>query len=373
MKKYDVFVSYAIEDRDAVALPIAEGLRRKGLSVFFGADELEPGDSISGAIYRGLKSSAYLVPVLSTSYVREWTIVEWRHMLEVEREMKTRLIHPVWHNLTKAEAGALFPALHDHFGLSTDVGIEPIVVRLARKIQKRKIEHWFRIWKRPAMITLAVVSVFVLSLGIARMMLRYRSGADHLPSEEEAQEIVASRIKAYQDEIDTELLEEQLRSNATAVSINAVRALYNYYSSRSDYFPDYYYFVSGYTHIRGRDNIQDEGIPLAATPNTAYGISAAGISQLKRNETDSTMELLLAFTDTAATGFVIDTMFYDPRNHEVHIWVTYEHCIRAIYYTMNYSAANLELYQHVRLLGFKPEEEFIVINQNGKWKIDTVR
>lgn len=373
MKKYDVFVSYAIEEKDTVAAPVAEGLRLKGLSVFFGGDELEPGDSVSETIYRGLKNSAYFIPVLSRNYVREWTIIEWHHMLQLEKEMGTRLIHPVWHNLTKTEAGALFPALHDHFGLSTTAGIEPIVARLARKIKKRKIEDWLKKRRKPAGLLLSVAASLVVLSSAAAMMWWFGPESDFIPSSKEANRIVVSRIDAYQNQIDTELLEEQLRSNAVPVSIDTVRAIYNSYSNRSTYSPDYYHFVSGYASIRGRDNIQYIGIPLAATPNTAYGISAACISQLKRRGTDSTMELLLAFTDTTATGFVIDTLFYDAGNREVHIWVTYEHCIRAVYYTMNYSAADSELYQHVRLLGFKPEEEFIVINQNGKWKIDTVR
>lgn len=42
---WDVFISYASEDRDAVAAPLAQSLEELGLRVWFDRSELKVGDS----------------------------------------------------------------------------------------------------------------------------------------------------------------------------------------------------------------------------------------------------------------------------------------------------------------------------------------
>ena len=44
--EWDVFISYASEDRAAVATPLAVGLRDAGVSVWLDENELKLGDSL---------------------------------------------------------------------------------------------------------------------------------------------------------------------------------------------------------------------------------------------------------------------------------------------------------------------------------------
>ena len=52
-KQWDVFISYASEDKDAIAEPLAQALRHAGIMVWLDQQELKLGDSLSEKIYEG--------------------------------------------------------------------------------------------------------------------------------------------------------------------------------------------------------------------------------------------------------------------------------------------------------------------------------
>jgi Domain of unknown function (DUF1883)/TIR domain len=68
---WDVFISHASEDKDAVARPLAEHLRDLGVSVWLDAFELRIGDSLRRKIDAGLAGSRFGVVVLSRSFFRK--------------------------------------------------------------------------------------------------------------------------------------------------------------------------------------------------------------------------------------------------------------------------------------------------------------
>lgn len=66
--RYDLFISHASEDKDAVARPLAETLKALGFSVWFDEDVLEIGDSLRRSIDAGVARSRYGVVVLSRAF-----------------------------------------------------------------------------------------------------------------------------------------------------------------------------------------------------------------------------------------------------------------------------------------------------------------
>jgi Domain of unknown function (DUF1883)/TIR domain len=74
---YDVFISYASEDRAEVVRPLAEALQAAGLTVWYDEVELHIGDSLRRRIDRGLASSRFGVMVLSQAFFgKGWTNYE---------------------------------------------------------------------------------------------------------------------------------------------------------------------------------------------------------------------------------------------------------------------------------------------------------
>ncbi len=53
-RNYDVFISYASEDKDLFVRPLASALGQLGLSVWFDELSLHPGDNLSASIDKGI-------------------------------------------------------------------------------------------------------------------------------------------------------------------------------------------------------------------------------------------------------------------------------------------------------------------------------
>jgi hypothetical protein len=75
--RWDVFISRASEDKDAIARPIAERLSQAGLRVWIDDQALILGDSLRQKIDDGLAHSKWGVVVLSSSFLaKEWPRAE---------------------------------------------------------------------------------------------------------------------------------------------------------------------------------------------------------------------------------------------------------------------------------------------------------
>ena len=99
-KEWDVFISHASEDKEALVRPLATELRRFGLSVWYDEFSLEVGDSISRSIDRGLANSRFGLVVISPRFIaKRWPEYELRGL--VAREMRGgKVIVPIWYGVT---------------------------------------------------------------------------------------------------------------------------------------------------------------------------------------------------------------------------------------------------------------------------------
>lgn len=86
VKRYDVFVSHATEDKDEFVRPLAHALEERDCSVWFDESTLKIGDSLRRSIDRALANSRYGVVVLSSSFfAKAWPQYELDGL--VTREM----------------------------------------------------------------------------------------------------------------------------------------------------------------------------------------------------------------------------------------------------------------------------------------------
>jgi len=65
----DIFLCHAGEDKLAVVRPLASAFERDGVSVWLDEAEIAWGDSITAKVNEGLKSSRYVVVVLSRAFL----------------------------------------------------------------------------------------------------------------------------------------------------------------------------------------------------------------------------------------------------------------------------------------------------------------
>jgi hypothetical protein len=135
----DVFVSYASEDRETVARPLAEALQASGYHVWFDDFVLEVGDSLRREIDRGLSRCRYGVVILSPNFfAKQWPQKELDGLSARESAGQRKLILPVWHQLSGEDLRHYSPMLADRVGLKTSLGISHVVERIVKVLGSNK-------------------------------------------------------------------------------------------------------------------------------------------------------------------------------------------------------------------------------------------
>jgi hypothetical protein len=134
-KPWDVFVSYASEDRDAVAAPLASLLSQLGLSVWFDQTELKVGDSLREKMDDGLARSRYGIVVLSEAFFsKHWPVRELNGLEQREAEGRKVLL-PVWYGIDDKGVRSFSPPLADRVALKWQSGLHAVAVDLVDVIR----------------------------------------------------------------------------------------------------------------------------------------------------------------------------------------------------------------------------------------------
>jgi len=133
---YDVFISHAHEDKEAIVTELSQKLSRAGLRVFEDVKVINLGDSLSDKINEGIKYSKFGVVVLSKAFFRKgWTQYEYKGFLHREIEEGRTVILPIWHGVTKEEVAQFNPVLVDKMAVKTEEhSIDEIVDMILRVI-----------------------------------------------------------------------------------------------------------------------------------------------------------------------------------------------------------------------------------------------
>jgi hypothetical protein len=136
-KQYDVFIAYAYEDKDAVARPLADVLRKR-LNVWYDEFALDVGDSLRREIERGLAGSRYGVVILSPNFFKkEWPQKELDGLTAREVEGR-KVVLPVWHEIDAEGVRREAPSLADKVAARTGDGIGAVAAKLLAVITGRE-------------------------------------------------------------------------------------------------------------------------------------------------------------------------------------------------------------------------------------------
>lgn len=135
-RDYDVFISHAAEDKDAVVDPLAHALRERGLSVWYDKFVLRIGDSPRRQIDTGISRSNFGIIVLSPSFfAKEWPQYELDGLVTMAVTGKQVLL-PLWHGISKDEVVNQSPSLADKVALRTsDYSIDEIAEEITSVVR----------------------------------------------------------------------------------------------------------------------------------------------------------------------------------------------------------------------------------------------
>ncbi|HEX6900095.1 MAG TPA: toll/interleukin-1 receptor domain-containing protein [Thermoanaerobaculia bacterium] len=131
---WDVFISYASEDRESVARPLAHRLRHMGLRVWFDEFALVPGSSLTQSINGGIARSKFGVVILSAAFLeKEWPQREL-HGLFARDRLSSKVLIPVWHEIDEENLLSTYPILADRMALKTSEGIDQLAEAIIKSI-----------------------------------------------------------------------------------------------------------------------------------------------------------------------------------------------------------------------------------------------
>lgn len=133
-KSWDLFISHASEDKEAVALPLARALQGSGLRVWLDRQELRIGDSLREKIDEGLANSRFGAVILSPQFLAKgWPKRELNGLMAIEEDGR-KVILPIWHEIDRAMLVSYSPILADRLAASTTSGIPAVAADIARVV-----------------------------------------------------------------------------------------------------------------------------------------------------------------------------------------------------------------------------------------------
>jgi Domain of unknown function (DUF1883)/TIR domain len=131
-RDFDVFISHATEDKEAIVRPLAHALQDHGLAVWYDEFELRVGDSLRRKIDAAIARSRFGIVVLSHAFfAKSWPQYELDGLVTMAVSGK-QVILPLWHEISKDEVLRHSPSLADKVALRTsDYAISEIADELA--------------------------------------------------------------------------------------------------------------------------------------------------------------------------------------------------------------------------------------------------
>ena len=138
--EWDVFISHASEDNAAVARPLAELLRKRGLNVWLDENELSLGDSLRAKIDQGLARSRFGIVIVSEHFLsKDWPQRELNGL--VARESQDRkVILPIWHGVDHDLIAKFSPILADRLAENTNHGLDRVADRVVAAVSPQKCQ-----------------------------------------------------------------------------------------------------------------------------------------------------------------------------------------------------------------------------------------
>jgi TIR domain len=126
-KQWDAFICHASEDKKDFVDSFAHRLRESGLSLWYDVFSLKLGDSLRKKIDEGLAKSRYGIVVLSKHFFsKEWPQNELDGLMS--REIAgTKVILPIWHNITAEEVRNNSPILAGRVAAKSEHGLEEVI------------------------------------------------------------------------------------------------------------------------------------------------------------------------------------------------------------------------------------------------------
>ncbi|MEY4440812.1 MAG: hypothetical protein RLY49_438 [Candidatus Parcubacteria bacterium] len=133
-QEFDVFISYASEDREFVE-KLANEIKNSDIEVWYDGFEIGWGDDLRTSIDFGLNKTKYGIVIFSPDFLKKkkWTEYELNGLFSKEKNGE-KVVLPVWHNISREEILQYSPTFADRIALNSN-STETIVQQLKDKLK----------------------------------------------------------------------------------------------------------------------------------------------------------------------------------------------------------------------------------------------
>jgi len=134
-KTWDFFISYASEDRESAANPLAAALKQRGFNVWLDYQVLSETAKLEVEIQRGLSDCHYGIVIISRRFLeKDWPMRELDTLLAIETIDGRHRIVPVIHGLTENALLEKSPELARKAPISTADGFDHVCDQVLERV-----------------------------------------------------------------------------------------------------------------------------------------------------------------------------------------------------------------------------------------------
>jgi len=133
---FDIFISYASEDKNIFVRSLAKRLTKKNVSVWYDEFSLKIGDSLRQSLNYGLSNSRFGVVVLSKDFFsKKWTNWELDGLTQIENSKNKFRILPIWLGISYSDIIDYSPSLADKYAIKAELGLDYVVRKIIEKVK----------------------------------------------------------------------------------------------------------------------------------------------------------------------------------------------------------------------------------------------
>ena len=123
----DVFICHASEDKEDIAIPLAQALESEGFTVWIDKAQIKLGDRLLDKIEEGLRSCRVAAVILSPHFFQKhWTKIELAALATLQEVRGRKVILPIWYNIDKEGIAEHSLMLASLLGVSTKDGVPSV-------------------------------------------------------------------------------------------------------------------------------------------------------------------------------------------------------------------------------------------------------
>lgn len=367
--KYDIFISYAVEDKLELAYPFCQHLENKGLKVWYSGRELRYGESIEKVVKEGLEKSRYGIILITPHYFqKKWTIKELYSLWSMEHQGKN-IILPVFHQVTHQDVAKHDPVLADRWAFTTDKGLAFIADEVEKVVKAENVNKQSK--KNNRLIFKSVLFLLLLAIGI----FSFKNYLEPQALEEEfVDNVITKRISKYQSQIEEDspsYLDQDIAKPINKQKAVAVHADFDQIVSK---YRNNYEFNTGQEIYKFKVNVEPyAGISfdtLSAVNN--YGFLHPIINKISNADELGKKDIQLYYFNTQPfTYAILNTNYTDTL---VAVSVAYQNYLREFLIDFKYGPETSYFKTKTcKIKGLRPKEEYLFAFVKNKWQFLEVR